>query len=370
MFAPIVRTFQLILWLISFHGVESFVIGSAIVTQHHVSFLGNYCSSHSTSYKVPSNYQITDKCTSFQRCIWLKSTSCDRESDIADLTDVGASVFSTDSKDTYSAGDKNMKKRETLRFGGEYSYTSPTYSLSKVNSDHGSLYNFLNSETIQHLLLSGGTNSTVQKIPNENLDINLVSKWIEQVEIMKGSKPDIETDSIVKVTPPGIDIVTVSIIPTTTIGTKLLKVEHSDGLILPEFQATLIEDEPRAVGPKFFVWLFNKITFGGDPDETNQDTDNNSRKENAFLRFHVEMIESEQDDSLSKLDGNEDKKFVFIAESSMWLEFEFPRLLLRFFPMKKDKAEALCSNAILKALEKNMLPAMDAFCKEYEKFVQ
>ncbi len=158
-----------------------------------------------------------------------------------------------------------------------------------------------------------------------------------------------------------------SIIPTTTIGTKLIEVESSINdqvKTLPEFQATLIEDEPVAKGPKFFVWLFNKIVYGGNPDEIIQQQQYNDRNETAFLRFYVQPIESE-----NITNGNE-INFVFVAESSMWLEFLFPKLLLRFFPMKKEKAEELCSGAILKALEKNMKPAMDEFCNEYIESIQ
>ena len=264
--------------------------------------------------------------------------------------------------------DGNQRKKETLRFGGEYSYKTEVFSLpSNISSSSDILYKFLSEEKIQHILLSGGTNSTIQKIPNDMLDEQLTSKWYVQADTMNGSRPNTKTDSVVKVTPPGIDILTVSIIPTTTIGTKLIQSEHSDGSKLPEFQATLIEDEPRAIGPKFFVWLFNKITFGRDPDaEADMDDENTTRRESAFFKLYVHKIDSEQNPTTSE----DLTSFMFVAESTMWLEFEFPKLLLRFFPIKKSKAEALCSNAIVKALEKNMVPAMEAFCEEYRHFVK
>lgn len=286
---------------------------------------------------------------------------------------------------------RKKKKTETLKFGGQYNYRSPVFSISSSETSFSSteefLYNFFNKESIQHMLLSGGKDgSTIEKIPNETIiEFDLISKWNEQIDkkqlisssVATIARPDPSNDSIVLVTPPGIELVTVSIIPTTTIGTKLIQVEQSVGvgrsLKLPEFQATLIADEPRATGPKFFVWLFNKITYGGNPDEINKTDDDgnkqNKRSENALLRLRLEpvIIENEGIDVPS---DNTTMNFVFVGESTMLLEFEFPKLLLRFFPMKKDTAEKMCSESIVKALEKNMLPAMEAFCEEYESIVK
>ena len=307
------------------------------------------------------------------------------ESDIAELIH---SEETNGEQEEVKDGRKNKgkKKTETLRFGGQYNYRSPVFSMSSstmssTSTDENSLYSFLNEESIQHLLLSGGKDgSTIEKVPNETIiESDLISKWNEQIDKRKQygtvARPDPSSDSIVTVTPPAIELVTVSIIPTTTIGTKLIQVEESlDGgklLRLPEFQATLIADEPRAIGPKFLVWLFNKVTYGGNPDEINEKDENsqNKRSESALLRLRVEPVATENEGNDNRSDDSI-LNFVFVAESSMLLEFEFPKLLLRFFPMKKRNAEELCSDSIVKALEKNMLPAMEAFCKEYTSFVK
>jgi len=59
--------------------------------------------------------------------------------------------------------------------------------------------------------------------------------------------------------------------------------------------------------------------------------------------------------------------FVFAAEAEIRLEFSFPKLLLRFFPMNKEKAEGICNDAIEKALALNLLPAIDMFTNLYMK---
>jgi len=300
-----------------------------------------------------------------------------------DNKDVATSVqvlYSSDNNDDCKDDEsetQNKQKKVILRFGGKYSYKSQIFSYPSsspsIPSDtvlNDFLFNFFSEEKSQHILLSGGTNSTIQKVSMEGSEYDeLLRKWNEKISSssLEAKMPEPHVDPVVVVTPPGIDILTVSIIPTTTIGTKLTEVDSSIGgqlRKLPEFQATLIEDEPMAQGPKFFVWLFNKIVYGGNPDEIVQHHSSNDRNETALLRFYVEPVT--QEDGVNS-DGI---NFAFVAESSMWLEFLFPKLLLRFFPMKKEKAEELCSGAIVKALEKNMKPAMEEFCKEYMHYIQ
>ena len=252
----------------------------------------------------------------------------------------------------------NAKKMESLIFGGTYTYRSKTYSLSLTMQElEDNLFHFLGDERIQHMLLSGGKNSTIIKVNIDEFSSDIVSKWYEQADFVKAEQPDLSADSVVIVTPPGVELVTVKVIPTTTIGTKILSKPYDSDNNLPEFQATLIEDEPRAVGPRFFVWLFNKVVYGGNPDEVINKKENR-RNESALLKLYIDPTEV-NDGMIS---------FCFVAESYMRLEFLFPRLLLRFFPLKKEKSEKLCTDAILKALETNMIPAMESFCDEFERY--
>ena len=275
-------------------------------------------------------------------------------------------LLTADENDIKKQEKEPQQKHETLKFGGKLSYKSQMYTSTTVNDIIELTYNFFEQETTQNLLLSGGKNSTIDAIHSDDLHPELIMKWNDEVKALKASKPDIKQDRVVKVTPQSIELVTVCVIPTVTIGTKLIKVEktlnNGNTIILPEFEAILILDEPRAEGPKFFVWLFNKITYGGDPDKlSDNDSRTSKRRERALLRIRTELVEAEE--------FQLEQKLIFIADSSMTLEFEFPKMLLRFFPMKKEKAEQLCSNAITKALEENLLPAMKAFGDEYELFL-
>ncbi len=291
---------------------------------------------------------------SCQRNHWGLFSLCNDETEAIPI-DVDATTDTLESNDN-----KNM---ELLSFGGTYTYTSQQFLLPlPIEKVEENLLHFFHDESIQHLLLSGGKNSTITRLPSDEklLTSDIITKWESQVKSLEVEMPDPSTDSVVVVTPPGIELVTVKVIPTTTIGTKVVtRTALDDKIILPEFQGILIEDEPRAVGPRFFVWLFNKITYGGDPDhETIIDRKQNNRRESALLRVYIDSVEINDDGAVS---------FSVVAESFLRLEFDFPKLLLRFFPMRKEKAEKLCSDAILKALETNMLPAMESFCEEFVK---
>ena len=252
---------------------------------------------------------------------------------------------------------KDEKNLESLIFGGTYRYKSKQYSLSCTTKElEKNFFDFFNDERIQELLLSGGKDSTIQPINDNELTSEMILKWYEQAEFLGIDKPDPSVDSVAIVTLKGVEILTVKVIPTTTIGAKVTtRATTIDEVLLPEYQGIMIEDQPKAIGPKFFTWLFNKMIYGGDPDEITNKNESN-RNESVLLKVHIDTKEMK--------DG--DISFNFVAESYMRLEFLFPKLLLRFFPLKKEKAEKLCSDAILKALKTTMQPTMDSFCEEFE----
>ncbi len=256
----------------------------------------------------------------------------------------------------------NDKELETLCFGGTYSYRSKKFSLPMVTVEslEEILNTFLDDKKIQNTLLSGGKNSTIEAVSEKDLTSAMISIWHDQANTLDVDKPNISSDSVVVVTPPGIELVTVTVVPTTTIATKIANKFIDNNIMLPEFQAILIKDEPRAIGPKFFVWLFNKIAHGGNPDDKTINKKESKRKESAILKVYIDSVEM-NDDEIS---------FFIVADSVLKLEFLFPKLLIRFFPMKKEKAEKLCGDAIVKALETNMIPAMDSFCEAFEKYTE
>ncbi|GFH50099.1 hypothetical protein CTEN210_06575 [Chaetoceros tenuissimus] len=259
-----------------------------------------------------------------------------------------------------------MKKTETLRFGGSMNYTSSTLPLHKE-----SLFEYFTDATNQAILLTGGKeDSTVQHISLnqthfEKKEISLlIEKWKENAQLVNAKPPNPIQDFMIQVIPSGINLLTVTICPETIVGTKFTM--YQEGNTLCDYEVVLIEDDPKAVGPKPLVWLFNKIVYGGNPDtmEMNNGIERN-RNEKALLKATAEkVINDEKGQSLSS------PAFTIRGESEMMLEFEFPKLLLRFFPLSKNKSEEISSLAISKALELNLQPAIDQFCQGYLKYIE
>jgi len=161
----------------------------------------------------------------------------------------------------------------------------------------------------------------------------------------------------------------VKILPRTIIGTTVTSNSYwinGKELQMPEFQAVLIDDDTRAEGPAFLVWLFNKVTsVNKDSDEllmngiANEGNEMKNKDHRAFLRVWVEPL---------NLDSNL-PEIVFKSYISMWLELRFPAVLLKLFPIRKSKAEELCSAAIVKSLRASFSPAFDNFCKAYDEWL-
>ena len=263
---------------------------------------------------------------------------------------------------------------ETLRFGGRQNYTSPILPLP---SNHQSLFDFFAKAENHAVLLTGGkAESSVEPfILNLMDDVELIDVWKTNAKIMEAEEPDETMDQVLKVLPAGIKIITISVCPESLVGVKLTTCKRTEASttpldgdsssirIFPEFQVVLIEDEPKAIGPKFLVWLFNKVVYGGDPesiDKIAKAAKKKDRKERALLRVWAELVsQSEEGDDLPE------PSFVFKADTELRLEFGFPRLLLKFFPLSKSKAEEITSAAINRELTANIKPAIDRFSELY-----
>jgi len=263
---------------------------------------------------------------------------------------------------------------ETLRFGGRQTYTSPILPLP---SNHQLLLDFFANADNQAVLLTGGkAESSVEPIFLNLLDdVELIDVWKTNAKIMEAEEPDETMDKLLKVLPSGVRIITVVVCPESLVGVKLTTCKRKEASttpidgdsssirIFPELQVVLIEDEPKAIGPKPLVWLFNKVVYGGDPegiDKITKAAKKKDRNERALLRVWAELVsQSEEGDDLPE------PSFVFKADTELRLEFGFPRLLLKFFPLSKSKAEEITSAAINRELTANIKPAIDRFSELY-----
>ncbi len=311
-------SFSFVLLLSSFSAVNPFS-----QRQYHSTRLQGYCAT-TTIFRSDKKYDAANiPFLSLQTPLHLFGSN--RQGTGIALTEVteidGRTPTSTESNST-----------EVLRFGGENNYTSKALVMP---SDVGIIHDFFSKPQHQKVLLTSGRRDDGSEM--EELDIGTIDlqKWIDNALIMGADAPVVEEDKVIKVTPQGIGILTVKVCPLTVIGTKVTSVQTHPHLQqpMPEYQAVLIQDYPRAEGPRPLVWLFNKIVYGGDPESEKNNSKTRRQDEKAMLRLWTERLPT---------DGDNNEMFVFKAEAKLFLEFEFPRLLLRFFPLSKEKAEVLC----------------------------
>jgi hypothetical protein len=230
---------------------------------------------------------------------------------------------------------ESREKRSTLKFGGKMIYESKPFPIP---NDLSRLHDFMSSKETEMILLSGGKNVTeIEYLNDDSLISDYMDRWKEEAKKFGGEPPQ-PGDSIIRVVPSGIKILTVSILPKSVVGTKVIR----KGLF-PEFQAILVDDIPTAQGPMPLVRLFDLIVNSGSKD---------NRNESAFLKLWVRM--------------QEDNTAIFVAESQMHLEFTFPSFIL--IPIKKEQSEKICSDAILNALKINLVPAIESMYEKYLEF--
>lgn len=232
------------------------------------------------------------------------------------------------------------EKIEVIKFGGKVNITLPL----QINNEE-TLFDSFSRPEYQKILLScdDSDESEMEELDIISVDTN---KWVENAKILGAEKPDVENDKVFLVMPGSISILpTVAICPFTIIGTKVTtrSIPNSGeaDLLMPEFQSVLIEDNPRAKGIKPLVWLFNKMVYGKDPDmiEGNSQKEEKdegkgkpgAKDEKAWCRYWIEK-QVEEDESTYFLKG----------EAELFIEIDFPKFLLRFFPISKEKAEELC----------------------------
>ncbi len=294
-------------------------------------------------------------------------------------------AITEDDNDEEVSNNNTRSKTETLRFGGRMTYTSTPLPLPE---DISTLAQFMTHPDQQYILLCGAEeDSQVEFLPTHTLSTDFITHWKNQADRVSASPPNLEKDCAAKVQPAKIQIFTVKVCPESTVGVSMVyeygsstsnSNSNSEGETesmsmsistpaasweehVPEYQAVLIDDEPRAEGPQILVWLFDKIVHGSkkqkegnsDQDEQRQQKRTRSRNEVALLRVSARPV------------IGDDTSFTFTADTEMWLEFQFPKWLLSFFPMSQEKAEQISGDAIVKALEMNLIPAIDRLCDTY-----
>lgn len=138
------------------------------------------------------------------------------------------------------------------------------------------------------------------------------------------------------------------IISRSTIGMKLLLFEHN----YPEYQFTLLDSNifpQESSTPSPVIWLFNKLT---------QYRDTTS----SFTR--VRIVDDDQEE-------NGTNHISFITDARLETRMHLPQRLLNILPnVNIGNFERQGSDAVQKLLEKELEPALNAFCDTFCIFME
>jgi len=133
---------------------------------------------------------------------------------------------------------------------------------------------------------------------------------------------------------------------TTTVYNGVKTFENEAGI--PQYVLNMIAETQAPTGFPPVVWLFHKIMGFCEPE--------------GSLRpcGRVQSILSLMEDS--------DSRLAFHMDVSVRIEVEFPAVLIRILPMRKDKAEAMVSSSILKAVSRDMKTTVAGMQKAFAKW--
>jgi hypothetical protein len=158
---------------------------------------------------------------------------------------------------------------------------------------------------------------------------------------------------------PGLNIISQS-----TIGMKLLLSNginnHNNKLEddYPEFQFTLLDSQLKPNGPKPVVWLFNKLTKYRDSTS-------------SFTRVRVEQVMDKDKHDDTNDHTNTNPKIRFVTDARLETRMHLPSSLLKVLPnVNIDKFEIQGSEAVQKLLEKELEPALNAFCDAFVLYLE
>jgi hypothetical protein len=238
-----------------------------------------------------------------------------------------------------SIDDKGSRGSSTLTLTGKLCLsTKPLPSCAPEKN-----LQFLQTPEIRNMLVTSGGERTVEEL---ELTPKLLSEWKTACDTVGSKYPDSD-DVILSITTPGIAFPGLTITSRSKIGAKFI-LEKEPYKSYYEF--TGVADETTVEGLKPAVWIYNMLTGAGKKDEKSRTSIS------SLSRFSCEK--TVDDTVLFKTD-------VFLS-----VGIKFPAILLRIIPTSKEKAEESGGQAIVKAIEKDVVKALSGIEEAYRKILE
>jgi len=195
---------------------------------------------------------------------------------------------------------------------------------------------FFKSSQNRNMFITAGGKRECQR---QSLTPEILRDWTEICR-KEGMAPPDETDEVFVVKTGGVQFPGLTLEASAIMGVKLTE----DGTD-PKYVVTMIGDERKAKGLPPVVYIFNKLTGGG--------SKNGSSANLSFTDIVCEFI-----------DGDE-PKVVFKTDTRFVITVKFPAFLMKILPTNKEKAEEQGSQAIKKAVSKDVEASMLAYEEAY-----
>lgn len=247
----------------------------------------------------------------------------------ATATDDMSSESASEESDTT----EEHSKSEQLRFVGRIS----TISSALPYNSRDEVVSFFKCPANRNLFITAGGKRECKMIP---MTLELLQRWTNICQQEGKLLPD-ETDEVFTVKTGGVHFPGLTLETSATMGIKL-----NEEALGPIYEVTLIGDERKVKGLPPVVYLFNKLTGGG----SGSGTSNNLSTTKIFCDF-----------------GQEEASVIFKTNTTLIITVRFPSILMKILPSNKEKAEEQGSQAITKAVSKDVEASMVAFEEAYRR---
>lgn len=128
----------------------------------------------------------------------------------------------------------------------------------------------------------------------------------------------------------------------------------ADDGIPPRFVLNMIAETQAPTGFPPFVWAFHKLMGFCEPE--------GSLRPCGRVQSVLSVVEDDGDDRRRR------RRMALRMDVSVRIEVEFPAVLVRILPMRKDKAEAVASSSIMKSVSRDVKTAVAGMQKAFAEW--